>query len=618
MILSRQKHRLVLSPGLAYTRPMKTLRLASLCVGLLGLLGTGCGDERIVAVGGGAYPDSFAFADGISVGDASGHSDTEEMQREIILLHDTDVPEQVIVTQELPIRAKVLDYTLDGPAANALVQYTIVENDNNGDATLSSHQAYTDADGEVTIVFRSNFKSQVNYQVELYTDDAHPVYLDVFVSDVPRGDIRVDVAYEGPIPIKNVHVRLLPGSFSCGQFKPTNVPDGVLGDATLLGLGGDDSVTFENLASSQKFTIVATALSPSGSLAAAGCIDGVLVMPGQENKVTMTMYLLVLNPAGYYDTTNVFDFTGAIPGELGELIDSVVMLFNDPGQFIIEQVKTLVANFIGQVVTEIAFSLFEDALADIVTDWMLNKSPDWIQDIFVVGQDLTQIVNNLELQATLVISKLSNDYFVQGVLMWDGIVLYWKLGCAKEGEQDYDPECGKNEFSLTDFQNTEFPMDIVEGKFTGLIHDFDRLDIDNHTIKISYGKLIIFVLNEMILKTLTGEDNLTDAILSFINCASIASSFSNGILDGIGVSEGDIEDFCTDAIVFLATPVTLLLGSLAVDSQLRLSGKAILVDEDNDLKVDKIVEGVYSGHVESDGQQGPEFTGTWEAWKQPE
>ena len=592
------------------------LCIKTLLVSLV-LLG-GCGDERIIAVGGGALPDSFALADGAVLPDGENYADAEEMTREIILLHDLSVPEQVIVTQELPIRAKLLDYELDGPASNALVQYTIVENDGEGDATLSSYQAYTDADGEVVITFRSNFKSQVNYTVELFSEGAQPVYLDIYVTDVPRGDIRVDVAYEGPIPIKNVHVRLLPGNFSCGQFKATNVPGGVLGDATLLGLGGDDSVAFDNLPADQKFTIVATALSPNDSLAAAGCVDGVLVMPGTENKVTMTMYLLVLNPAGYYDTTNIFDFTDAIPGELGELIDSVVLLFNNPGKFLIDQVKGLVANFIGEVVTDIAFSLFEDALANIVTDWMLNESPDWIQDIFIVGQDLTQIVNNLELQATLIISKLSNDYYVQGVLLWDGIVLYWKLGCPKDGEPGFDPECGKNEFTLEDFQNTEFPMDIVEGKFTGLIHDFDQLDIDNHTIKISYGKLIIFVLNEMILKTLTGQNNLTDALLAFINCGSIASSFSNGILDGIGVSEGDIEDFCTDAIVFLATPVTLLLGSLAVDSQLRLSGKAILIDENSDLKVDKIVDGEYVGHVESDGQQGPEFSGTWEAWKQPE
>lgn len=589
-------------------------RRALVLVLLLAL--SSCGDARTIAVGGGPTPDSFATVDGLGLADGETPPDALAAHREIILLHDLEVPEQVIVTGHLSIRAKVLDYLVDGPSANTLVSYTIVENDNNGDGALSTLQAYTDATGEVAVTFISNLKADVHYTIELFTEGAEPAYLDVYVTDVPRGDIRVKVGYEGPIPIKNVHIRLMNGSFSCGQFNPVNVPDQILADTTLLGLGGDDSALFVDLPTDQKFTVLATAVSPNGSLAAAGCLDGILVQAGTENTVTMTMYLLVLNPAGYYDTTNIFDFTGAIPGELGQLIDSIVTLFNDPGKFLIDQIKTLVSAYVGQLITDIAFGLFEDALADVVTDWLLNDSPDWMQDIFVVGQDLTQIVNHLELQATLVISKLSNDYYVQGVLLWDGLVLYWKLGCPKEGEEGFDPACGKNEFNLDDFQNTEFPMDIVQGKFTGLIHDFDQLDIDNHVIKINYGKLVIFVLNEMILKTLTGEDNLTDAMIALVNCDSIASGLSNSVLDGIGLDEDDIEEFCIDAITFLVTPVSMVIGSLAIDSQLRLSGKAVMVDENDDLKVDLIIEGEYIGHMESDGVQGPAFDGTWEAWKQ--
>ena len=156
---------------------MKVFHVTKTLLISLALLLSGCGDERIIAVGGGALPDSFALADGLPLADGMGAADAEEMPREIVLLHNVDVPEQVIVTQELPIRAKVLDYDIDGPAANTLVQYTIVENVGDGDATLSSQQAYTDGDGEVVITFRSNLKSQVSYRVELFTEKAEPVYL---------------------------------------------------------------------------------------------------------------------------------------------------------------------------------------------------------------------------------------------------------------------------------------------------------------------------------------------------------------------------------------------------------------------------------------------------------
>lgn len=584
----------------------------------------GCGDEKVVAVGGGPAPDASVDvgpASDVAEPDGGPGADTGEPQglaREIILLHDTSEPIQVIITEDFLIRAKVIDYQLSAPAPNALVTLAIVTNDGGGDASLTTNQAYTDASGQVEVQFRAGLKPDVHYEVELTTLGADPVRLPLYVVDTPKGNIDVKLAYEGPIAIKNVHVRLFPGSYTCGQFKPINVPENPLGEKTVLGLGGtgggsQEAVSFEDLPDSQKFTVVATAQSPTGSLAAAGCLDGVMVLAGQDNTVTLTMYLLVLNPAGIYDTTNIFDFTGAIPGQVGEMVDQIVLLFNDPGKFLIDQVKNLVANYVGQLVTDAVFGLFEDQLADIVTNWMLNQSPDWLQNVFVIGQDLTQVVNNLEMQATLIISKLSNDYYVQGVLNWTGIVLYWHYGCAKEGEPDYDPECGKYVFSMEQFSNTEFPMDIVSGKFTGLIHDFDQLDIDNHVIKINYGKLIIFVLNEMILPAISGENTLLDAILSFVDCGSIASSFSNSVLDGIGVSENDIEGFCTNAITLIVSPVELLLGNLALDSQLRLQGKARLVDDDNNLVVDHIVDGIYQGHIESGGEEGSSFDGVWSA-----
>ena len=85
--------------------------------------------------------------------------------------------------------------------------------------------------------------------------------------------------------------------------------------------------------------------------------------------------------------------------------------------------------------------------------------------------------------------------------------------------------------------------------------------------------------------------------------------------DGIGVMREILKTVLTPS--YFATPVSLLWAvSPSIPSS--VSRWAILIDENSDLKVDKIVDGEYVGHVESDGQQGPEFSGTWEAWQQPE
>ena len=159
-------------------------------------------------------------------------------------------------------------------------------------------------------------------------------------------------------------------------------------------------------------------------------------------------------------------------------------------------------------------------------------------------------------------------------------------------------------------------MDIVEGRWTGSVQNFDQLDIDNHTIKINYGKLIIFALNELILPAISGTHNLSDAIHSFVDCRSIAEGIYFSGLSSIGIDVGDIEGFCTGAIDIIVEPVMFILGALAVDSQMRMSGHAVLVDDDDDLRVDHIDEGSFLGHFESDGQEGSPFTGVWSAFKQ--
>ena len=594
-----------LTHGRAQGLRLRTLALAVLTV-------AACGDERIVAVGGGPLPDATSPTDTLTGSDTA--TSTPEMQREIVVLHDTSRALSVTVTQNTLLRAKVIDYQAGGPARDLAVRFNVVAGAELGDASLSSLSAYTDATGVAAVTFRAGTTGDRTYTLELSADGAAPVRFDVYVSDAPRGDLRVNLDYEGPIAVKNVHVRLVDGHFTCGQFNPVNPPTDVVGEKTLLGVGQGD-VQWANLPASERFTVVATAESQRGGLAASGCLDGVVIIAGQSNVVTLTMHLLLLNPTGVYDSTSIFDFTGAIPGQVGAIVSEISTLFTSPGTFLIDQVKKIAAMYVGNLITDAVFGLFENAVADVIDDWMFNNSPDWIQDILAVGQDLLQVVNNLEMQADLRISKLTNDYYVQGALQWNGLVLYWRWGCPTAGQPGYDPACGRHVFNLDAFQNTQFPMDIVEGRFTALIQDFDQLDIDNHTIKLNYGKLIIFVLNEMILPAVSDEHTLLDAILSFVNCASIADSI--GGFSALGIDEGDVESFCVQGITAIVGPVQLLLGGLALDSQLRMSGSATLVDANNDLLVDRVEDGHFLGHFESDGQLGSPFTGRWEAAKTP-
>jgi hypothetical protein len=537
---------------------------------------------------------------------------------EIVLLHDTTEPYKLIKGEHEPIRAKVLDFFEQTVAVEYPVKYTVLgSNPECDEGEECGHflvmEGMTDAQGVVSVTFEASESCPTLYTVELSGEDAAPVTMDVEVQCPPTGTLRVHLKYDGPVALKNVNVRVMHGLVSCTQFKPVNPwKDDLDGQKTVSGI--DSVPEFPGLAVSSTYTIFATAeKKDTGHLAASGCTDAVHLIPIEQGKteVTLNLYVLTLNPAGTYDTVNHFDFTDAIPGEAGKIINFVVDLFTDPGKIIIDLVKELVSQYIGEWVTDLAFSLFEDALSDIVTDWLLNNSPSFIQDFFVIGQDLIQIVNNVELTSILKLSKLTNDYYFQGEQNWTGINLYWKLGCDKN-DPNYD-ECGKNEFSLQDLVDTDFPLDLISGHFTGMIANYDNLIIDTHKIDLNYGKLILFVINEILLPAISGYNSLEDLLYSIVDCEAIADGFVGDILGAIGMDKDQVKGFCLSAVGFIVSPVEELISGLSLDSKLRVHGKCRMLDETDDLLVDKLLDGLWWGHVEIGGDEGAEFEGDFEA-----
>ncbi len=604
-------------------------------VSWIGLVATvllaACGTDTVVKY----QEDAFVYADlGEPEGDSKGQpGDTNTPYKpdkykpggtryEIVLLHDTSEPLPLTTGDHKPIRAKVIDYELNAPAVGFAVQYA-VEGSNPDCSGLAScgkflvKEGMTDAQGIVSVTFEAGTEGNVIYTVELTGENAFPASMDISVKTPPMGTLKVVFAYDGPIALKQIDVRVVEGNYACSNFNPVKpwVED-IVGQKTATGI--DSTPTFSPLAVAKTYTVFATAQKKdTGHLAAKACADAVHLVPDEQGvtQVTLNLYVLTLNPAGTYDSVNHFNFTGAIPGQVGEIINLVVNVFTNPGKVLIDLIKELVSQYIGSWVTDLAFGLFEDALADIITDWLLNNSPDFIQDFFVMGQDIVQIVNNVELTSELKLSKLNNDFYFQGVQSWLGINLYWKLGCPKKDEPGYDPECGKHPFSLKDLQDTDVPMDLITGQFTGMIANYDKLIIDKHEIKLNYGKLILFVINELILPAISSFNSIEDLLYSLIDCQAVADGFLGDILGGIGIDKGKVKDFCTSAVGFIISPIEEMIGGLALDSNLWVNGTCRMLDENDDLMVDKLLDGIWYGFIEINGDKGPEFPGDFTAEK---
>lgn len=527
--------------------------------------------------------------------------------KEIIFLHETADPLLTVVGDQITLSAKVIDYAVGGPAEGALVYWSITDAVGPGapgDAELGNEATYTGPSGITNVILYANEQSEVIYRVEAITDGAAPRTILVQIDPLPTGTIRVAMTYEGPVPLNNVRVMIFPPSYDCQTFKPTN-PAEPIQEKTVLST--DSQPAFPDLIADQKYTVAAIANGPNGNLAGAGCRDGVFLEPDEVAIVQLPLYVLVLNPSGTYDLDNTFDFTGAIPGQLGEILDTLAQLFYDPGTFLVDQIKNLVSQFLPSFITDAIFSLFEKQLAKLITDWVLNDAPDWIQDFFTIGQDLLQVVAKLRLTGDLTVSKLQNDYFVEGNIQFTGVVFSWKLGCDPAAP-DYE-ECGQFPFSLEDVEDDDFPLDLIAGSWKGSISQYDQLAIEKHGLALNYGKLILFVLNDLILQELTGKDTFKEAVAAMLGCGSIAEA-----LDDLGLFSADqIEEACVDAVGLLVLPIQTTLLGLETDSLVTLEGSATLRDFDNDLLVDAMEEGEWTGFVVVGGASGNPFIGFWDA-----
>lgn len=595
--------------------------------------GSGPGDNK--------YPfDIDAFE--ITYTDGTPNVDIEDDNRdnpignflEIILLHDTTKPETVGISSEFTIHAKVIDYQNKSPAVNVPILYEITEKKDlegfktDGDASLESEIIYTDENGLVHNIFKSGSIPDVEYTIKLSTANAESKTIRIFVSDMPRGNISVCIDYpeESTIPpssISNIKVSLFVGDYSCPQLKPEGPNPTTLFDKTITDVYG--CTTFENIPANMHYTVFSTAKGGGACLAASGCRDGVIVLPDKTTEINLALYVLTLNPTGNYDCIDNFDFTNVVKdcaqdqGNLAQqvcgVIAEVIVFFQTPGDTIIKLIKELAKQAFPSILVDAVFGLFGDVVADIVTDWLKNNSPQWMQDFFKIGEDMIGIITNLELLSDMKLSKLNNDFTIQGTHFWKGMNLYWKIGCNPQ-DPNYE-ECGKITFSMDDLKDTKFPIDLLEGKFTAGIADFSKLILYLHKINLNYGKLILFVLNEIVIAGITNGQahSILEAAYLWINCKSIAEGIIGEIAGIIGLSEKDVESTCKWTIDLLLGPLDAFIGSLTLDTELSLQGSGTMVDKDCDLKVDEFINGTYFGFIQTSESQQSSFTGKWKATK---
>lgn len=530
---------------------------------------------------------------------------------EIIALGATNGKMEVMAEKPAALSILVLNLRTDQHAANYPVSYVIAESPDDCTedaecASLTAMEVATDNSGTGSVSFLAG-KIAGDYKVKISGQDAAPLILTVTVVPRATGDLRIvfdpSVSSELVAVPNEIKVYVGTGYKQCSQFSPISPWSDYVSAKGATGVSATPLV--EDLDPEEVYWVAMLGwrgTAPDKHLVVYGCLDNVKVGPSEvvgETKVTLKVSTVVLNPAGTYDMVNHFDFSDVamnLPGTAGQVITYIELVFTNPGKALLEGIKLIVQTWVPAWVTDIALGPFEDALANYITQWVVANAPEPVQKFLEIGQDVLQIVNNLQLDGQLKISKLSSGY-MNGKESFTGITLYWKWGCAVG-----DEECGIYHFGLEQLNNSDVPLDLIDGEWNGSMVGFDRLQIDSHPIQLNYGKLILFVLNDVMIPMVTDYDNLEDMLYSIVNCPGLAASMSSSILDGIGLSEQDIEAACDSMLATLLGPVLQSISDLSLPSEVHLKGTATFVDDDNNLVVDRLIDGIWDGDLTMDGQ----------------
>jgi hypothetical protein len=511
------------------------------------------------------------------------------------------------------------------PVPNGRIQFAI-EDEDPGDAALASQRVQTDDDGYAAVNLQAG-TSVRDLSVQAWGEDTRIVEFTVHVVALPAGNLDVGFDYEGPAALGNVEAYILSDASICEDPYYLTAPEDVVLSA--VAMSPQDRLPFGPLPAGRSVTIFARGrLAATGILAAGGCLSDVQVPNAMTKRVEVPLFLLPLNPAGTYTVRNDFDFTNAIPGTLGQIIQEMVQFFGDrahPPQIasvIFDLVENLVrdaAGAIGGIVVDLVRGWVEDDLNDLVNNYIQNDAPQWVRDFFTVGQDIVGVVSQMEVISKVRLSKVRQDGTFDGSQNWIGLTFYWRLPC----QGNPDPNCGRHDFTMDEVAAALEGVNLVYGQFTGRLHSYDQGIINSHTLDLQYGRLILFVLDHVILPAIAdGAMSLREGLLNLANCPAFADDLTGGHdhlrIGGINiVSRDTIEGWCTSVIGLAGDAAEAIVGHLRIDTHLTLDGTMRFVETTNDLVPDQMTEGVWNGVIRTSEDQGPPFHGTFSGDRDP-
>ncbi len=587
---------------------MNRAMVTSTAMGLvLGLALMGCGD------------------DGSSSDETWNSGESSEAER-FLMVPSGGTELEGEVTGDLEAQVFLYDKETGDPADNEPVSFNYLGLEEDEERPmLSSGTVYTEPDGSaaVDVVFGTE---EGAWTLEADHESSNTVEFDLIAGPAESG--MIDVSLVNPstsiMELVDIDVRVYRQDyFDCDQFQPLGFPsiDPLAED--FAAFTGTD-IQFDGLSTRNRYTVTAVARGDQGQIAAGACSSSLMVEHDEVTTTELILQLVPLNPTGIYDVQSNWDFTDALAdsGPAGSVIVSVLDIFENPGQAIYDEIINLVSNLVGGIIsgtidTFLGITGLDTTFQNMIDDFI--DGSDGLSQVRDAGQDLRNVVADLEVQSELSIGKLAQDFEFRGQDNWLGIVLYWTWDC----DDDAPDDCGAIEL-LADSDGEIGDLGVLSSTWTGRVVAYNQLQIDQHPVSLRYGRLIMYVLNDVMLPAITdgNANSMSEAFQYWLGCESLANSLiPDGSIEALGfeLEAQTIEDFCGTAVSTVFGFADILIDSLEFDMGLRVGGDGTLIEQTSNGVVDAIMDGHFGGAIEeNDGDTDQvsttsSFEATWDA-----
>jgi len=295
-----------------------------------------------------------------------------------------------------------------------------------------------------------------------------------------------------------------------------------------------------------------------------------------------------LDASGKYQVRSTFDIATNMPGKVGEVSNAIIAATDgpaDPTEWILDQI---IAKMSSGTLKNILTSA-KPFVAGYLNDRLLQIAPDFVSTMVQTGHDFGQMAKNFGLNEQLEVSGSGTDYMSTVTAMG----VHFKIDTLE-----------------TDVNFADYQMSNIQAANVGVKLDATgKLDIAEHKLPLSYGKVLRIGLDDVIIPALdSNATNLQTLLADLVNCQAVGQAINDALVDqfGFGGGASTWNTACVAGLQFGASAIYSKLDSVDASAlEFGLVGTAKAVDTNADHKVDALQTGKWTGTLSYSGTPAP-------------